>query len=472
MVVFVVLSGGSGKRLWPLSRSGFPKQFLRLYKNQSLFGLALDRLDISGARFLVVCNDAHYFHALEEITKAKLENRTQFLLESVPKNTMSALILASLACAPEEVIVTSPTDHLMDKVAFQTALQLAIKHAQEGKIMLFGVAQEPSSLYGFMECSQIQEGIGKILSFVEKPSAQEIGQRIARSEHGDFYINSGMFVFKSGVFLQACKEHVPEMLQACTEVYRQAKRLPHIIKCGDMQHLQEGSVDVLLWQKCQNLFLVPLEAQWQDVGHFASLKQSLKADIQNNTYHTSPLDRPEYGLKARDATNNYVYNADGKFTGLLGVHDLVVVDTKDCLLVAKNDYLDHLKDFVEEVSQMYPQLLSTYPLEYRPWGSFEVLLDRPSFKVKLLEITPKKRLSLQRHQYRSEHWVVVEGVASVVVGTQSIEVKANESVFIQQGQIHRLGNDTDRPLKILEVQCGTRLEESDIERLEDDYKRP
>ncbi|BCZ18200.1 Mannose-6-phosphate isomerase ManC [Helicobacter sp. NHP19-003] len=462
-MVHVVLSGGSGKRLWPLSREHFPKQFLKLYGEQSLFGLALKRLKSPHAKFLVVCNEAHYFHALEEIAKAKLEERTQFLLESAGKNTMNALILAALSCESEEILVISPTDHLMDQEAFNEALKTALECAKANQMLLFGIAKKPSNQYGFVRCAPVQNGVYEVLDFIEKPNPEEIAK--LQQEGGDFYINSGMFVFKAGVFLQACMQHAPQMLEACKKVHHHAKKLPAILKCANMEELEEGSVDICLWQKCKGLKLIPLDAHWQDVGHFASLQASLPADGAGNVAHNNPL-------LPLHAKNNYTYATPDKLVCLLGLENCVVVDSKDALLVATKAHLDGLKALVACVGEEYPQLLKTYPLQYRPWGSFEVLLEHPFFKVKLLEITPHKRLSLQRHQHRSEHWVVVEGVASVVVGKQSLSVPTNESVFIKQGQIHRLGNDTNEPLKILEVQCGEILDENDIERLQDDYKRP
>ncbi|WP_104741881.1 mannose-1-phosphate guanylyltransferase/mannose-6-phosphate isomerase [Helicobacter ailurogastricus] len=462
-MVHVVLSGGSGKRLWPLSREHFPKQFLKLYGEQSLFGLALERLNSPEAKFLVVCNEAHYFHALEEITKAQLEKRTQFLLESAGKNTMNALMLAALSCDPNETLVISPTDHLMDQKAFNAALKTALECAKDDQMVLFGIAKKPSNQYGFVRCARVQNGVCEVLDFIEKPNPEEIAK--LQQEGGDFYINSGMFVFKAGVFLQACLQHAPHMLEACKKVYYNAKKLPTILKCENMDGLEDGSVDVCLWQKCKGLKLVPLDAHWQDVGHFTSLQASLTPDSKGNVAHNNPL-------LSLHAKNNYTCSAPDKLVCLLGLEDCVVVDSKDALLVATKAHLDSLKELVAQVEHSAPQLLKTYPLEYRPWGSFEVLLERPFFKVKLLEIAPHKRLSLQRHQHRSEHWVVVEGVASVVVGKKSLSVPTNESVFIKQGQVHRLGNDTNQPLKILEVQCGEILDESDIERLHDDYQRP
>ncbi|CCM12134.1 Mannose-1-phosphate guanylyltransferase (GDP) [Helicobacter heilmannii ASB1.4] len=462
-LVHVVLSGGSGKRLWPLSREHFPKQFLKLYEDKSLFGLALERLKSPHARFLVVCNEAHYFHALEEITQADLQTRTQFLLESAGKNTMNALMLAALSCEPDEILVISPTDHLMDQEAFKTALSTALDCAKNNHMVLFGIAREPSNQYGFVRCTKVENGLCGVLDFIEKPSQAQISK--LRKQGGDFYINSGMFVFKARVFLQSCMQHAPQMLEACKKIHHSAKKLPAILKCEGMAELEEGSVDICLWQKCQGLKLVPLKAHWQDVGHFASLQASLITDDAGNVAHNNPL----LHLHAK---NNYTYSTPDKLVCLLGLEDCVVVDSKDALLVAAKAHLDSLKELVARVGQKCPHLLKTYPLEYRPWGSFEVLLERPFFKVKLLEITPHKRLSLQRHQHRSEHWVVVEGVASVVVGEKSLSVPINESVFIKQGQVHRLSNDTNQPLKILEVQCGAILDESDIERLHDDYKRP
>ncbi|WP_121022214.1 sugar phosphate nucleotidyltransferase [Helicobacter vulpis] len=458
-MVHVVLSGGSGKRLWPLSRSAFPKQFLKLYQEESLFGLTLKRLQDPKARFLVVCNQAHYFHALEEVSGAHLEARTQFILETAPKNTMNALILASLACAPEEILCISPTDHLMDSQAFQCALEQALPLAQQNKMVLFGIASPPSSEYGLIECDRSLQIVG----FVEKPTLAQIAQLQAKPER-EFFINSGMFVFKARAFLQECALHVPAMLQACQEVYAQAKRLPNLLKCDGMEGLTEGSVDVCLWQKSQNLVLVPFKGMWRDVGHFLSLKQSLRADSNKNVCHQGMLE-------SHHASHNYVFSAQNKLVCLLGVQECVVVDSKDALLIAQYSHLDALKDVVGKLQQDHPELVKTHALEYRPWGSFEVLLEHPTFKVKLLEITPHKRLSLQRHQHRSEHWVVVQGVASVVLEERNLEVHANESIFIKQGQVHRLGNATEMPLKILEVQCGV-CDEGDIERLEDDYKRP
>ncbi|WP_158652571.1 sugar phosphate nucleotidyltransferase, partial [Helicobacter felis] len=201
----IILSGGSGKRLWPLSREHFPKQFLKLYGDRSLFGLALERLNTEESHFLVVCNDAHYFHALGEVSHANLADRTDFLLESASKNTMNSLILAALSCDPCEVLVVSPTDHLMDTQAFREALKIATQHAQEDQMVLFGIAQEPSSQYGFVRCSAPENGVCRVLSFIEKPSPSQIEGLSA--QEGDFYINSGMFVFKAGVFLEACAVH-------------------------------------------------------------------------------------------------------------------------------------------------------------------------------------------------------------------------------------------------------------------------
>ncbi|WP_104726040.1 sugar phosphate nucleotidyltransferase [Helicobacter felis] len=458
----IILSGGSGKRLWPLSREHFPKQFLKLYGDRSLFGLALERLNIEESRFLVVCNDAHYFHALGEVSHANLADRTDFLLESASKNTMNSLILAALSCDPCEVLVVSPTDHLMDTQAFREALKIATQHAQEDQMVLFGIAQEPSSQYGFVRCSAPENGVCKVLSFIEKPSPSQIEGLSA--QEGDFYINSGMFVFKAGVFLEACAVHAPAMLQACQILFQKAKKLPNILKCEGMETLQEGSVDIELWQKCPDLKLVPLKANWQDVGHFKSLHNSLPADAHGNVCHNGKLE-------SYQSAHNYATSTKDKLICLLGIENCVVVDTRDALLVASQSHLDSLKNVVAQIGEKYPALLQSYPLEYRPWGSFEVLLDYPAFKVKLLEITPHKRLSLQRHKHRSEHWVVVEGVASVVIEERNLKVHTNESVFIKQGQIHRLGNDTNQPLKILEVQCGL-CDEADIERLQDDYKRP
>ncbi|WP_104732654.1 sugar phosphate nucleotidyltransferase [Helicobacter salomonis] len=458
-MVCVVLSGGSGKRLWPLSRGIFPKQFLKFYQGRSLFGLALQRLIHQEARFLVVCNQAHYFHTLEEVSQAHLESRTQFLLESAPKNTMNALILASLTCAPEEILCISPTDHLMDQEALQNALNQARPLAQQGKMVLLGVATSPNSQYGLIACTLA----GQIVDFVEKPSAEQIAQLCAQKDR-KFFINSGIFVFQAKAFLQECALHVPDMLQACQKIYASAKHLPNLIKCNHMESLVEGSVDVCLWQRSKNLALIPFEGAWRDVGHFLSLKQSLDADSKGNVCHQGMLE-------IHEATNNYVFGLQNKLVCLLGIEECVVVDSKDALLIAQQSHLDALKSVVSKLEQSHPDVVKTHVLEYRPWGSFEVLLEHPTFKVKLLEITPHKRLSLQRHQHRSEHWVVVEGVASVVLEEQNLEVHANESVFIKQGQLHRLGNSTDQPLRILEVQCGL-CDENDIERLEDDYKRP
>ncbi|WQX42183.1 mannose-1-phosphate guanylyltransferase/mannose-6-phosphate isomerase [Helicobacter pylori] len=460
----ILLSGGSGKRLWPLSRSLYPKQFLKLFNHKSLFELSFKRNASLVDETLIVCNEKHYFLALEEIENEIQNKSVGFLLESLSKNTANAIALSALMSDKEDLLIVTPSDHLIkDLQAYENAMKKAIGLAQKGFLVTFGVSiDKPNAEFGYIESPNALD----VKHFIEKPSLEKA---IEFQKSGGFYFNSGMFVFQAGVFLDELKKHAPTILKGCERAFESLENAyffeNKIARLSEksMQDLEDVSVDIALMQQSHKIKMVELNAKWSDLGNFNALFE----EVANGTKENVSLNQTP--VFAKESENNLVFSH--KVSALLGVEDLAIIDTKDALLVAHKDKAKDLKALVSEIETHNQELLQTHTKVYRPWGSYEVLHESGCYKVKILEVKPNARLSLQKHFHRSEHWVVISGMASVELDHKMFELQANESTYIPKNTLHRLANYGKIPLIIIEVQVGEYVGEDDIVRVDDDFNR-
>ena len=457
-MIVAVLCGGSGTRLWPLSRELMPKQFVSLV-DESLFQQTILRNLAFSDNFCIVTNDKHYFLALDEIEKIKDNiNNTKFnyILESVSKNTAAALLFVALNANRDDIILALPSDHIIKNIeSYNKAILEAKELAKNDHIVVFGIKPtSPNTGYGY-----IKDGKNGI-EFFEKPDINKAKEYI---ESKEYYWNSGMFCFKAGVLIDEFKTYKPDLFSLCNIALDSATKQNNfkLLKKEDCIDIEEISIDYAIMEQSKKLKLVKSDFIWNDVGSFDALKDEYPKDSNNNISNTE--------LIAIDSTNNFILS--NKFIATIGVDDLIVVDTTDSLLISKAGQSQKVKDIVKILKSNNSPLAQIHSTAYRPWGSYSILLDAQNYKIKKIVVKPRKRLSLQKHFHRSEHWVVVSGSAIVTLGEEEFFLKENESTYIQMGQIHRLENPGKIDLVIIEVQVGQYLGEDDIVRLEDDFNR-
>ena len=443
----VILCGGSGTRLWPLSRTLMPKQFIRLFNEKSLFDLTLRR-NVYAQKTIIVCNEAHYFLALEECGNKKID---KFILEPFGKNTAAAITFAALCCDKDEILLVTPSDHLIeDETEYKKALLIAQSYANQGFLVTFGIKpNEPNTGYGYIKADKN----GDVERFIEKPNLETAAKFI---KEGGYYFNSGMFCFKAGVFLSEMKKYAPSIVKDVTAAIEGSANEPNLLKISPnfMDKIEDISIDYALMQKSLNIKMVPLDAGWSDMGSFDELSKKIKNEGESLQI---------------GASENFILTK--KPTALVDVQNLLVVDTKDALLIAKKGSSQKVKEVYKHFSNSLPEICETHTSVYRPWGSYEVLGEGSGYKMKKIVVKPGKRLSLQKHFKRNEHWVVVEGEALVTIDGNEAPLKQNESIYIKSGQIHRLENTANSDLIVIEVQTGEYLGEDDIVRISDDYDR-
>ncbi len=455
-MIVAVLCGGSGTRLWPLSRELMPKQFVSLI-NESLFQQTILRnIDFSN-KFFIVANDKHYFLALDEIGKIDAKNKEfNYILESVAKNTAAALLFVALSANNDDIILALPSDHIIKNTqSYNKAILEAKDLADKGNIAVFGIKPTfPNTGYGY-----IKDGKNGV-EFFEKPDNDTAKQYV---DDGNYYWNSGMFCFKAGILIDEFKIYKPELLNQCKQALNTAIKYDNFlrIKAEDCINIEEISIDYAIMEKSKKLKLVKADFKWNDLGSFDALKDEYPKDNNNNSSSSD--------LIAIDSTNNFIIS--NKLTAAVGINDLIVVDTVDSLLISKVGESQKIKDVVKILKSNNSPLAQIHSTAYRPWGNYSVLLDAQNYKIKKIVVKPKKRLSLQKHFHRSEHWIVVSGSAVVTLGGNEFFLKANESTYIPMGQIHRLENPGKIDLIMIEVQVGEYLGEDDIVRLEDDFNR-
>ena len=475
----VVLCGGSGSRLWPLSRASMPKQFLELGEDGSLFQAAVRRLasiatpDVAVRAPLIVANEQHLFVAVEQLQDIGI-GPAALLLEPQGRNTAPALSLAALeasSAGEDPVLVVCPSDQrVRDAAAFGQSVQRAALAAQSGAIVLLGVpAHRPETGYGYIRVQAGRQQALKVLEFVEKPDQARARAFVAQ---GEYYWNAGIFVLKASAWLHALAGLCPDMDAAL----RQAWRLRSTETILDTRFIRphapafastpDRSVDHAVLEHCAShgieLGMVELVAGWSDVGSWGAVWEEFPKDRDGNLRHGDVL--------IRDGGNNLVH-ASGRLVTLVGVDDLVVVETPDAVLVTRREHSQQVGTLVEALRQRSSFEHSVHRKVHRPWGWYDQVDEGERFKVKRIWVKPGGSLSLQRHRQRAEHWVVVKGRARIVCGNRSLELHEDQSTYIPLGETHRLSNPGSMPLEIIEVQSGAYLGEDDIERLDDAYGR-
>jgi mannose-1-phosphate guanylyltransferase len=455
-MINLILCGGSGTRLWPISRTLMPKQFVKIFDDQSLFQLTVERNKELSTEQFIISNSEQYFLALDQLEEVSLMD-SRFLLEPVGRNTAPAIALACLALDKEETVLVSSSDHLIkDQEAYRRSVLRAKELAKEGNLVTFGIhAEYPEVGYGYIEA----EG-EDVRAFHEKPTLQKAKKYL---EAGNFYWNSGIFCFKVGVFLEELQRYSPEIYHAAQLAYSHVKNKQLLrISYEDMMGIPEDSIDYAVMERSDRVKVVPADMGWSDLGSFDALAEEFPKDREGNSINKN--------LIAINSKNNFVYGSE-RLISLVGIDDLIVVDTADALLISKKGDSQKIKDIVKELKGRESDLHHIHLTAHRPWGTYTVLEDEEQYKVKKIIVKPGKRLSLQKHFHRSEHWIVVSGTATVTVGGETRLIRPNESTYIKMGDIHRLENEGKIDVVLIEAQVGEYTGEDDIVRLEDDFKR-
>ena len=452
----IILCGGSGTRLWPISRTLMPKQFVKLFNNKSLFQLTVERNESICNQQFIVSNAEQYFLALDQLEElSSIENK--FLLEPIGRNTAPAIALACFALDPDEIVLVSSSDHLIkNEKNYAAVLKKAQKLAENNNLVTFGITAEyPEVGYGYIE-AQGED----VKAFHEKPDIATAQKYV---DAGNFYWNSGIFCFKAGIFLEELEKYSPEIYKASKIAYENAKDDSMLrISYDDMQAIPEDSIDYAVMEKSSKVKVVSANIDWSDLGSFDALAEEFDKDEVGNTINEN--------LIAINSKNNFVYGEE-RLISLVGIDDLIVVDTPDALLISKKGDSQKIKDIVKKLKGRDSDLHHIHLTAHRPWGTYTILEDQPQYKVKRIVVKPEKRLSLQKHFHRSEHWIVVSGTATVTVGEETRLIRPNESTYIKMGEIHRLENEGKIDVVLIEAQVGEYTGEDDIVRIEDDFQR-
>lgn len=462
----VIISGGTGTRLWPLSRKNKPKQFLSLFGEYSLFQNTLSRLsglqDIDSP--LIVCNTEHRFMVAEQLQEIDTAAK-DIILEPCARNTAPAIALAALRAIENDkdaVLLVLAADHVIQNIpAFHKAIEQAKKHAEQDKLVTFGIQpQSAHTGYGYIEAVK-KDQPSEVKRFIEKPELSTAESYLAA---GNFFWNSGMFMFKASAYLDELQQHSPEMLSACkASLEKSVIDLDFIrVETESFEHSPSDSIDYAVMEKTTKAFVVPLDAGWSDVGSWSSLWEAFPQDENNNVI---------IGDVITDSVHNSYIHSENRLVTVLGLDDVVVVETHDAIMVAHKDKAQEVKKIVEALNKQERKEVLTHRKCYRPWGSYDSVDYGERFQVKRITVNPGASLSLQMHYHRAEHWVVVSGTAEVTRDDEVILLGENESTFIPLGSVHRLRNPGRVALEIVEVQSGSYLEEDDIIRLQDNYNR-
>lgn len=474
----VILCGGSGTRLWPLSRNGFPKQFLVLHGNQSLFQQATQRLTglasqrCSPTQSLVVTNEAHRFLVMEQWRELGAATQALLLLEPKGRNTAPAITMAALAASrdgADPVLVVSPADQVIgDNAAFSQSLTCAIERAAKGAIVVLGVTPtSPETGYGYIRraSQQAEDGAHPVAQFTEKPDLDTAKQYLAS---GEYTWNAGIFVVRSSVWLKALATFAPAMATTLQTAWSGAEVDHQFVRPQAEAFLASPgiSADYAVLERCPGsdfpIEVVPLNAGWSDLGAWDAVWQLGNKDTDGNVVT---------GDAVTIDTQNSLIHASHRLVGTVGVQDLVVVETADAVLVGHRNQAQQVKAIVKALSDQQREEHELHRKVHRPWGWYDSIDEADRFKVKRIMVNPGASLSLQKHHHRAEHWIVVSGTAEVTCGENVLVLTENESTYIPLGEVHRLANPGKIPLEIIEVQSGSYLGEDDIVRLKDNYQR-
>jgi mannose-1-phosphate guanylyltransferase len=460
-MINIILCGGSGTRLSPLSRTMLPKQFVRLFDGKSPFQETVLRNASLCANPMIVTNRDHYFLVVDQL--AQIESKaSSFLIESVGRNTAPAIALACMALEESDLVFVTASDHLVkNQAAYETALLEAKRIAEQGYLVTFGIKPSyPETGFGYIEFHG-----NDVLSFKEKPSPEAASSYIAK---GNYYWNSGMFCFKAGVFLNELEQYAPQIFHACKSAMPVSNGNEINIELSAMQSIPADSIDYAVMEKSDKVKMVPCDMVWSDLGSFDTLYTESKHETQTNAVLARLDNSPE--PICINSANNLVITRDRQ-VALIDVNDLLIVDTSDAILISKKGSSQKVKEVVAQIKKQAPELAEIHRLAHRPWGTYEVLVVSEGYKVKRLIVKPDSRLSLQKHLHRNEHWVVVSGTATITVEDKRFMLNANESTYIKMGELHRLENAGKESLVMIEVQVGAYTGEDDIVRVDDVYGR-
>jgi len=467
-IIPVILSGGSGTRLWPLSRKEYPKQYLPLVGDNTMLQetiLRLNGLD-SLADPIIVCNADHRFLVAEQCQQIDIANPT-ILLEPVGRNTapaIAAAALQSLKVANDAVLLILSADHVIQDVeTFHQAINIASQQAQAGKLATFGIVPTDANTgYGYIKASKDGvNGAHKVEEFVEKPDLETAEKYL---EQGNYLWNSGMFMFKATTLIDELITHSPDIVTSVNDAVNNAVQDLDFIHL-DKQAFESSpsdSIDYALMEKSDNVVVIPLDAQWNDIGSWSALHDIGIKDSNGNVIQGDVF--------TEEITNTYIH-ANHHMVATIGVQDLVIVDTPNATLIATKDKAQEVKKIVERLQKLDREEQFFHRKVYRPWGWYDSIEVGFHFQVKRLHVNPGAKLSLQMHHKRAEHWVVVSGTATAINGEEVLTLKEGDSTYIPIGTTHGLENKTSDPLEIIEVQSGTYLGEDDIVRFEDVYGR-
>jgi len=462
----VILSGGSGTRLWPLSRGQYPKQFLPLVSENTMLQETLLRL--SGLKQLqppiAVCNEDHRFMLAEQLWEIHAKPAA-IILEPIGKNTAPAVALAALSAqSPDDILLVLPADHVINNLeAFHTAVNQARELAEQGYLVTFGIVPtEPETGYGYIKRASSPQGAAfNVEAFVEKPDLETAKHYL---QTGYYFWNSGMFAFKAGVYLAELEKFHPTMLATCKQALSTAKIDLDFVRLNKeiFSTCPSDSIDYAVMEKTDKAVVIPLDADWNDVGSWSALWDVTDKDDSGNAINGDVL--------TVDTKNSYIH-AGSRLVAAIGVRDLVIIETADAVMVAPKDRVQEVKDIVAQLKNLGRKEANIHRKAYRPWGHYDSVDNGERHQTKRIVVKPGARLSLQKHHHRAEHWVVVKGTALVTKGEDKLLISENESIYIPLGIIHCLENPGVIPLEIVEVQSGSYLGEDDIVRIDDSYGR-
>ncbi|HCN3770701.1 TPA: mannose-1-phosphate guanylyltransferase/mannose-6-phosphate isomerase [Escherichia coli] len=467
MIIPIIMAGGSGTRLWPLSRSLYPKQFLSLINENSLLQETLKRLDgLNCLPPVIVSNNEHRFIVAEQLRQFGVDD-FQIILEPVGRNTAPAVALAALKSlelhGDHHMLVLAADHAIQDIEAFHAAVLAAEQESVDNKLVTFGIVPtKPETGYGYIKKGeQVKNSVFKVNSFVEKPDLETAKNYL---EQKCYLWNSGMFMFKASVYLDELKKFRPDILAACKESLSSASTDLDFIRLNSdvFAECPDESIDYAVMEKTQDCVVIPLDADWSDIGSWTSLWEISEKDEHENVSHGDVINY--------NSRNNYIYS-EGSLISTVGVNNLIIVQTKDALLVAQQDNVQDIKKIVEILKKQKRSEHISHREVYRPWGRYDSVERGDRYQVKRITVKPGECLSTQMRHHRAEHWVVVAGTAKVTCGERTFFVTENESTFIPIGTVHTLENPGKIPLEVIEIQSGVYLGDDDIVRLSDKYGR-
>jgi mannose-1-phosphate guanylyltransferase / mannose-6-phosphate isomerase len=469
MLIPVILSGGAGTRLWPLSRELYPKQLLALAGKDTMLQETVKRLaGLASANPVIVCNEAHRFLVAEQVRQLGVPSGA-IVLEPVGRNTAPAIALGALAAlktagaGEDPVLLVLPADHVIrDVEAFQGAVRVAHAAAERGELVTFGIVPRgPETGYGYIQRGESQGATYRIARFIEKPTLERAREFVSA---GEYYWNSGMFMFQARRYLEELERLAPGIARTCRAAFEAARSDLDFtrIDLKAFEACPSDSIDYAVMEKVREALVVPLDAGWSDVGSWAALHEACDPDVVGNVARGDVL--------VEDCNGCYLYS-ESRLVAAVGLSDHVVVETKDAVLVAPRARVQDVKKLVARLKALGRYEHSLHREVYRPWGSYDSVENGERFQVKRLKVKPGGTLSLQLHHHRAEHWIVVSGTARITRGEEVFLLEENQSTYIPIGVRHRIENPGKIPLHIIEVQSGSYLGEDDIVRLEDRYGR-